>query len=136
MVDYFTTVRPDVFREIENRGKKSDAVGVQVGWGTNADTMVLQKSRLKTLDNPTMYEKLLKEIVPLGTIGKTSKKAESPPKRKKRKGQYESEITTKWFIYCKKNEAFFVQDMTLEEFIHSPAGEALQSYTEFLKNKL
>lgn len=127
--DYFTLVRPDVIREIENRGKKSDAVGVQTGWGANADTMVLQKNRLKEIDTPGAYESLLNQIVPL----RQKKRNKSPEK----KGQYQSEFTTKWFLHSQKNdEPFIPKNTTLNEFIQSSIGKAIESYTLFLKNKL
>ena len=63
---FITPVRPDVLREIENRGKKNGTIGLNVGLGPTSNTLVFQKDVLKTLIDPAHYIMLMKQIVPVG----------------------------------------------------------------------
>ena len=139
--DYFTIVRPDVFREIQNRGKKSGQDGTQVGWGTNVDTLVLQKNRLKMLSNGNFYTSLLDQIV---KIDAAEQQQQQPAKKPRLEGQVESELLTKWYMDCqfKYNDGQLDElppgwePRGLKQFIRTEAGEMVRHFSRYLKNKL
>lgn len=146
---YFTNVRPDVFREIENRGKKTDSVGVNVGWGTNVDSMLLQKGKLKFISGKNTYEKLISQIVPMN-----ENKSPSPKKKQKMDtpspapaSRPESPLIITWYVrrmQMSKNdqldqlpEYFHNPDLpSYTAFLKSPEGLLLKDYSNYIKNKL
>jgi hypothetical protein len=62
---FITPVRPDVLREIENRGKKNGTIGLNVGLGPTSNTLVFQKDILKKMIDPAHYTMLMNQIVPV-----------------------------------------------------------------------
>lgn len=63
-IDYFTPVRKDVLKEIENRKKHHSNYVPVVGSGTCDYTLILKKDSLSQLSNPSFYLECLNEIKP------------------------------------------------------------------------
>ena len=117
---YFTTVRPDVLREIENRGKKTNTVGLNFGWGVTSDTFVIQKDKLKLMQTPSFYNMLLSQIY--------VKDPDPVPKKKRKKNH--PVLIKEWFHEMYEDDADF------DEFMLLPSGKTLKSFSIYLKNKL